>query len=147
MSPRPRVLQFDVTVDRSGDAHSALGGSPLAREVEWWAEHLVLAGLVRCTLASMDHTARRAGLESLGAGSAHGIVAKRDDGLHAFVDIETRLEVDLAPPPDPSAIQELVAKAEHGCFVSNSLTARPRHRWIVNGHQVPGASAPSLDAR
>jgi organic hydroperoxide reductase OsmC/OhrA len=137
MPTRPRVLHFDVTVDREGDAHSALGGSALPREVEWWAEHLVLAGLVRCTLASMDYSARRAGLNSKGAGSAHGTVTKRDDdGLYAFVDIETTLEVDLAPVPEPSALGELVAKAERGCFVSNSLTAKPRHRWIVNGQEV-----------
>jgi organic hydroperoxide reductase OsmC/OhrA len=136
MPTRPRVLEFDVTVDRAGDAHSALGGSPLPREVEWWAEHLVLAGLVRCTLASMDYSARRAGLNSKGTGSAHGIVTKRDDGLYAFVDIETTLEVDLAPVPEPVALQELVRRAERGCFVSNSLTAKPRHRWIVNGQEV-----------
>ena len=137
MPLRPRVLHFDVTVDRAGDARSALGGSPLPREVEWWAEHLVLAGLVRCTLASMDYSARRAGLNSLGIGSAHGVVTKREDGLHAFVSIETQLEVELAPAPEPSVLDELVARAEHGCFVSNSLTARPRHRWIVNGHEIP----------
>lgn len=137
MPARPRVLEFDVTVDRAGDARSALGGSPLPREVEWWAEHLVLAGLVRCTLASMDYSARRAGLNSKGVGSAHGTVTKRDsDGLYAFVDIETTLEVDLAPAPAPDALRELVMRAEHGCFVSNSLTAQPRHRWIVNGHEV-----------
>jgi organic hydroperoxide reductase OsmC/OhrA len=133
---RPRVLHFDVTVDRAGDARSALGGSALPQEAEWSAEHLVLAGLVRCTLASMDYSARRAGLDAQGAGSAHGTITRREDGLHAFVDIATTLEVDLAPAPEPAALQELVAKAEHGCFVSNSLTARPRHRWIVNGQEV-----------
>jgi organic hydroperoxide reductase OsmC/OhrA len=130
------VLHFDITVDPAGDAHSALGGSAVPRQDEWWAEHLVLAGLVRCTLASMDYSARRAGLESKGAGSAHGTVTKREDGLHAFVAIETTLEIDVAPAPEPAVLQELVAKAEHGCFVSNSLTARPRHRWIVNGEEV-----------
>jgi uncharacterized OsmC-like protein len=130
------VLHFDVTVDRAGDARSALGGSPLRREVEWWAEHLVLAGLVRCTLASMDYAAHRAGLVVQGVGQAHGVVTKREDGLHAFVSIETTLEIDLAPAPEPDIVRELVAKAEHGCFVSNSLIAKPRHRWIVNGQKV-----------
>jgi len=137
MPARPRTLEFDVTVDRAGDARSSLGGSSLPREDEWWAEHLVLTGLVRCTLASMGYAARRAGLEWTSAGSAHGTVTKReDDGLYAFVDIETTFEVSLDPAPERAAVQQLVAKAEHGCFVSNSLTATPRHRWIVNGQEV-----------
>jgi organic hydroperoxide reductase OsmC/OhrA len=134
---RPRVLQFDVTVDRAGDARSALGGSPLPREAEWWAEHLVLAGLVRCTLASLDYAARRAGVNVVSSGSAHGVVTKRDDdGLYALVDIETTLEVEIAPKLEPDGLQGLLSKAEHGCFVSNSLIAKPRHRWIVNGEEV-----------
>ena len=137
MPARPKVLEFDVSVDRSGDAHSALGGGPVPRQAEWWAEHLVLAGLVRCTLASLDYSAKRAGLDSAGAGSAHGVVTRREhDGLYAFVDIETTLEVELAPAPDAGELRELVDRAEHGCFVSNSLTAKPRHRWIVNGQEV-----------
>ena len=109
----------------------------MPRQDEWWAEHLLLAGLVRCTLASLDYSARRAGIEAGGAGSAHGVVTRRgEDGLYAFVDIETTLDVELAPAPDPDGLRELVERAEHGCFVSNSLTAKTRHRWIVNGQEV-----------
>ena len=137
MPTRTRVLQFDVTVDRSGDARSALGGSPIQREAEWWAEHLVLAGLVRCTLASLDYSARRAGVDVISSGSAHGVVTKReDDGLHAFVEIETTLDVQVTPALDDDGLRGLLARAEHGCFVSNSLIARPRHRWIVNGEHI-----------
>ena len=137
MPAHPRVLEFEVGVDRDGAAHSALGGSSLAREDEWWAEHLVLAGLLRCTLASMGYAARRAGLEVTGGGNAHGTVTKRpDDGLYAFVDIETTLAVELTPSPEGAAVHDLLAKAEHGCFVSNSLTTRPRHHWVVNGKEV-----------
>jgi organic hydroperoxide reductase OsmC/OhrA len=137
MPTRPRVLEFDVTVDHAGEAHSALGGSPVPHEVEWWAEHLVLAGLVRCTLASMDYSAHRVGLETRSFGRAHGKVTRREnDGLYAFVEIETTLEIDLSPAPEPDAVRELVAHAERGCFVSNSLTARPRHHWIVNGEKI-----------
>jgi organic hydroperoxide reductase OsmC/OhrA len=134
---RAKVLEFDVSVDRAGDAHSALGGGVMPRRVEWWAEHLVLAGLVRCTLASLDHSARRAGINSVGVGSAHGVVTRRDeDGLYAFVEIETTLDVELAPAPGAGELRELVDRAENGCFVSNSLTAKPHHHWIVNGQEV-----------
>ena len=137
MPTRPKTFEFDVSVDQHGDARSSLGGSPLPGEAEWWAEHLVLAGLVRCTLASMSYYARRAGLDATGVGSAHGVVTKREnDGLYALVDIETTLDVTLAPAPGPDTLGELVMRAQRGCFVSNSLTANPRHRWTVNGQEV-----------
>ena len=137
MPTRPKTFEFDVSVDQRGDARSSLGGSPLPAETQWWAEHLVLAGLVRCTLASMSYYARRAGLDATGVGRAHGIVTRReDDGLYALVDIETTLDVTVAPAPEPDALGELVMRAQRGCFVSNSLTATPRHRWTVNGEEV-----------
>ncbi|HXG75622.1 MAG TPA: OsmC family protein [Gaiellaceae bacterium] len=136
MSTRPRVLEFDVSVDADLVAHSGLGGSPLPRQVEWWAEHLVLAGLVRCTLASMEYAARRAGLNATGSGRAHGTVTRREDGTWGFVDIETTLDLRIAPAPDASTLAEVVDRAERGCFVGNSLAPAPRHRWIVNGQEV-----------
>jgi uncharacterized OsmC-like protein len=138
VSTRPRVHEFDVTVDRDRVARSALGGSPLARQAEWWAEHYVLAGLVRCTLASLDYAARRAGMNSTGSGAAHGVVTKREtDARYAFVDVEVTLDVQLAPAPEPEALPGLLGKAEAGCFVGNSLTAEPQYHWIVNGVEVP----------
>jgi len=134
---KARVLEFDVGVDRERTARSALGGNPVEREDEWWPEHLVLAALVRCTLASMDYSARRAGLVVAGSGRAHGTVTQREgDGLYAFVDIESRLEVELEPPPERDGVRELIAKAERGCFVSNSLATHPRHHWTVNGEEI-----------
>ncbi|HSI97744.1 MAG TPA: OsmC family protein [Gaiellaceae bacterium] len=134
---RSRVLEFDVTVDRDRVARSALGGSPIPREAEWWAEHLLLAGLVRCTLASMDYAARRAGVNAVGAGTAHGTVTKREeDGVYAFVDVEATLDVRIAPSLEQEELDALVAKAEHGCFVGNSLAVKPRYRWVVNGREL-----------
>jgi uncharacterized OsmC-like protein len=138
MATRPRVLQFGVSVDRGRVASSALGGTRLRPEPEWWAEHLVLAGLLRCTLTSLDYSARRAGVTATGSGRAHGKVTKReDDGLYALVEIETQFDIELDPLPDGEATKELLRHTERGCFVSNSLTARPRHRWVVNGHEIP----------
>jgi organic hydroperoxide reductase OsmC/OhrA len=137
MAVKPRVLEFDVSVDSDRRSRSALGGPALARDDEWTPEHLVLAALVRCTLASMDHSARKAGLAAVGSGRAHGTVTKRAaDGLYAFVDIESELEIELEPRPPREVVDELVARAERGCFVSNSLTTTPLHHWTVNGEEV-----------
>ncbi|MBM2822347.1 MAG: hypothetical protein HW413_1093, partial [Thermoleophilia bacterium] len=46
MVVKPRVLEFEVTVDRGRSSQSGLGGVALEREDEWWPEHLVLAALV-----------------------------------------------------------------------------------------------------
>ena len=76
------------------------------------------------------------GLDIVGEGRAHGTVTKREgDRLYAFVDIDSRLEIELAPPPEQDAVKELV-KAERGCFVSNSLERQPRHHWTVNDEEI-----------
>jgi organic hydroperoxide reductase OsmC/OhrA len=131
---RPKVLEFDVSVDHAGDAHSALGGDPVPRRVEWWSEHLVLAGLVRCTLASLDFFAKQQSIEASGTGSAEGVVTKRDeDGRYAFVEIECGLDVELEPKPEDEVLKELLERAEWGCFIGASLTVKPRYEWRVNG--------------
>ena len=136
MGTRPQIHEFEVAVDRDGTARSGLGGREIAREDAWWAEHLVLAGLVRCTLASLAHAARRAELEASAEGSARGTVTKRDeDGLYAFVEIESSLNVEVSPAPERAAITALLDWTERGCFVGNSLTAKPRYRWTVNGEE------------
>jgi organic hydroperoxide reductase OsmC/OhrA len=137
VSAEPRILTFDVSVDRDRTAHSGSGGSPIAAEDAWWAEHLVLAGLVRCTLTSLDYHAHRAGLQSTGSASARGEVTKRDsDGRYAFVELDVQLQVELDPAPDDDTVRELVAKAERDCFVGASLTVSPRYAWTVNGEEV-----------
>ena len=134
---KPRVHEFAVTVDRDRVARSALGGSPLPREAEWWAEHYVLAGLVRCTLASMDYAARRAGVNCTGSGEAHGVVTRHEeDSRYAFVEIDARFDVQLAPELEAEALDVVVQKAEAGCFVGNSLSVKPRYHWTINGREV-----------
>jgi organic hydroperoxide reductase OsmC/OhrA len=134
---QPRVLELDVSVDRDRTAYSGLEGSSIPYEDAWSAEHLVLAALVRCTLTSLDHHVRNAGLAASGSGQAHGVVTKRDtDGLYAFVDIEARYDVELDGSQERERVIELLVKAERSCFVGNSLTAKPRYRWTVNGEEV-----------
>jgi organic hydroperoxide reductase OsmC/OhrA len=132
------VLTFDVSVDRDRTSWSGLGGEGIPMDDAWWAEHLVLAGLARCTLTSLDYHAHRAELTSTGAAKARGVVTKREsDGRYAFVDFEVELDVELEPKPDEDGVLELLSKAERDCFVGSSLTARPRYQWTVNGEVIP----------
>ena len=134
MAVTARVLEYDVTVDRDRMARSGQGGCTISVDDAWSAEQLVLAGLVRCTLASLDYSAKRAGLEVVASGRAQGAVTRRDDdGRYAFVRIDAHFEVELDPTTAPDVVSYLIAKAEKGCFVGNSLIARPRNHWAVNG--------------
>jgi organic hydroperoxide reductase OsmC/OhrA len=141
-SPRDRVLEFDVSVDRERTAHSGRGGSPLLREETWSSEHILLAALVRCTLTSFDYHVRRAGLTAVGSGDAHGVVTRREtDELYAFVEIDARYDVEIDDAPAHEVVRELLERAERGCFVGNSLTARPVYRWTVNGEELSRSRA------
>ncbi len=135
MPIRARSFSYAVSVGRDGVATSDNGGSPIPDEEAWSPEHLVLAGLARCTLTSLRFHAERDGIEVAGSVDASGEVAVRDtDGRYAFIRIKVELDITLEPKP-PSA-RELVAKAERDCFVGASLTAKPRYRWTVNGEAL-----------
>ena len=126
--PRAKTLEFAASVGRDG--HIEALGESIRPPESWEAEHLVLAGLVRCSLESLRYHARRAGIEVSASGEASGRVTKRgEDGRYAFVEIECRLDVALTPQAEDLA--GLLAKAERDCFVGASLTAKPRYVWSV----------------
>jgi uncharacterized OsmC-like protein len=126
--PRARVFEYEVAYDGEGVATARETALDLPKS--WAPEHLVLAGLLDCSLTSLRYHARRAGVVVAASGEATGTVTRRDeDGRFAFVDIEARFEVRFDPPPDDrDALLEL---AERDCFVGASLTTRPRYVWNV----------------
>lgn len=112
-------------------------GEPPHVEPDWTPEHLVLAGLARCTLTSLDFHAKRSDLTVTGSAAAEGVVTRREeDGRYAFVEIECGLDVELDPLPERERLAELLDLAERDCFVGASLTAKPRYEWRVNGEVV-----------
>jgi organic hydroperoxide reductase OsmC/OhrA len=132
-TPRPKRFEYAVEVDPDGTMR-ADGTAPVSPGDAWSPDHLLLAALVRCVLKSLDHHARRAGIDCECAGSAHGTVTKRDqDDRYAFVEITADLRATLSPRPDREALDELLAKAERDCFVGASLTVKPTYRWDVTG--------------
>jgi uncharacterized OsmC-like protein len=135
VSAQAKTFSYAVSLDRDWTASSDEGGSRLVDEEAWSPEHLVLAGLARCTLTSLAYHARRLGVESGGSATGNGEVTQRPtDGRYAFVRI--RVELDVTLEPTPENVRELLSKAERDCFVGASLTAKPRYRWTVNGEEV-----------
>jgi len=136
MSARARTFTYDVSLDDAWTASSSKGGTPIPNEEDAWTpEHLVLAGLCRCSLTSFRFHARRAGLEPRSRASAHGVVTRREsDGRFAFVEIDVELEVELETVPDD--LRDVIARGERDCFVGASLTAKPTYRWTVNGEEI-----------
>ena len=139
MSSRPRVFNYTASVDEAGRT-AAEAGQPLELGDEWSPEHLTLAALVRCTLTSLRHHARRAGIEVVGAsGRATGTVTRRDeDSRYAFVDIAVEVTAELDPAPAHPG--ELVASAERDCFIGASLAVKPAYTWWIDGNRI--ASTP-----
>jgi uncharacterized OsmC-like protein len=127
-----RGKEFRYAVDLgAGDDVRTEDGTPLAAGVEWTPEHLLLAGLLRCSLKSLRHHARRAGIEVTHAtGSGRALVAEREsDGRYAVVEAEVAFDISLAPHPGKDELAELLEKAERDCFVGASLTVKPTYRW------------------
>lgn len=133
----PRRFEYAASLDAEGRL-LADGGSPLEPGEAWSAEHLVLAGLMRCTLTSLAFHAERLDVSVRGSAAAEGVVTKRDeDGRYALVEVQCGLDVELEPGLEGEALKELLGLAERDCFIGASLTAAPRYEWRVNGELVP----------
>jgi len=130
--------RFEYAASLDAEGRLLAGGeSPLVPGEPWTPEHLVLAGLMRCTLKSLTFHADREGVSVRGSAAAEGVVAKReDDGRYAFAEIECGLDVELDPLPQGGDLSELLDLAERDCFVGASLRPSPRYEWRVNGEVV-----------
>jgi organic hydroperoxide reductase OsmC/OhrA len=134
VSARAKSFDYAVSLDETWDAWSDRGGGVLAGadEASWTPEHLVLAGLARCTLTSLRYHCVRAGITLTSRAATKATVTRRDsDGRFAFVDVTFEADVGFEPKPDEATVAELLAKAERDCFVGASLTSRPTYTWHV----------------
>lgn len=137
MAAPAKRFEYAIRVDRSG-RYAAGESQPVELGDEWTPEHLVLAGLARCSVASLQYHARRNGGDAVAEAAASGLVTKRgEDERYAFVEIECRIDAEVEPAPEDVA--DLLAKAERDCFVGASLTVKPRYRWTVNGDDAAAA--------
>ena len=122
---------YAIDLEQDGSLRTE-DGTALAPGPSWTPEHLLLAGLIRCSLESLRYHAKRVGSEVESAtGTANAHVEKREsDGRMAIVTAGVTLDVRIVPLPENLA--DLFAKAERDCFVGASLTAKPQYHWTVN---------------
>jgi uncharacterized OsmC-like protein len=132
---RAKELRYAVELTAAGDLVEE-HGVRLDVPAEWSPEHLLLAGLVRCSLKSLRYHAQRRGVSvRAAAGGSRTLVTRREtDERYALVETEVELTVELEPVPETLA--DLLAAAERDCFVGSSLTAKASYRWIVNGQST-----------
>jgi uncharacterized OsmC-like protein len=71
-----KEFRYTLELDRTGRM-TADGSSPLDLDTAWTPEHLVLAGLVRCTLQSLGFHAAPLGIDFLANASAAATVTRR----------------------------------------------------------------------
>jgi organic hydroperoxide reductase OsmC/OhrA len=130
MTVKPKELRYAVDLEQGGGLRVE-DGTPLEVDPAWSPEHLLLAGLVRCSLKSLTYHARRAGMEVTHArGSARTMITRRETNeRYAMVECDVELEVRLSPEPGPEQLTQLHAKAERDCFVSASLAVKPTYTW------------------
>jgi organic hydroperoxide reductase OsmC/OhrA len=131
---RSKSFTYEVVVDADGRMSAEDEDSFVDVGEEWTADHLLLAAVVRCSIASLAFHARRADLHHRAHGRANGTVTKPEgEERYRFVEIAVEIDVELDPAPDGDAVEELLAKAERDCFVGSSLKTKPTYRWRVNG--------------
>ena len=138
MTARARTFEYAVELAPDGDVTGDRGGTPLAgaEREQWTPEHLLLAGLARCSLKSLAFHAERAGLAATSAAKASGIVTRREsDGRFAFVEIAVDADVTLDTALPDDDLDALLHKAQRDCFVGASLSLTPTYNWTVNGRQ------------
>lgn len=124
---KAKEFSYAVALDRAG-VLTAAGEAPLDLDQAWTPEHLVLAGLVRCTLQSLRYHADRLGVDFVASATSSARVTKREeDERYAFVEIDVDIELEIEPMPDD--LRALLDKAERDCFVGASLRPHPRYTW------------------
>jgi organic hydroperoxide reductase OsmC/OhrA len=135
---RAKRFEFAAALDADGTVRGLDGRHPSHAPDGLLPEHLLLGAVARCTLASLRYYARPASVGGT-ARMACTITRREEDGLYAVVEATVDFDVHVDPAPAAEALPRLLARAEYGCFIGNSLRARPTYRWRVNGAEAAPA--------
>jgi organic hydroperoxide reductase OsmC/OhrA len=135
VSVRAKHFEYWINLDEGGQVTA--DGQPIVLGETINAEHLLLAGLARCSLSSLAHFAGQRDLEVHGSAYAAGTVSRREeDDRYGFTDIECRMDIRLDGDLADDELRSLLESAEWGCFVGASLDPAPSYKWRINGRDL-----------
>ena len=132
-----RAKHFEYWVSLGDDGEVSTDGEPIPLGEDVSAEHLLLAGLARCSIQSLAYFAQQRNVEVKASAYASGTVTRRaEDDRYGFTEIECRMDVELDGSLADDELGTLLESAEWGCFVGASLNPAPRYLWRVNGRDL-----------
>jgi organic hydroperoxide reductase OsmC/OhrA len=130
---RAKHFEYWITLDEDG---LTADGQPM-QLADASAEHLLLAGLARCSISSLAYFAGQRNIQATASAYASGTVTRREeDDRYGFASIECRMDVRLGGELREDELRTLLQSAEWGCFVGASLRPAPRYKWRVNGRDL-----------
>jgi organic hydroperoxide reductase OsmC/OhrA len=130
---RAKHFEYWITLDDSG---LSADGQPMELS-EAKAEHLLLAGLARCSISSLAYFARQRKVEVHASAYAAGTVTRREeDDRYGFSTIECKMDVHFDGELPDEELRSVLQSAEWGCFVGASLQPAPKYKWRVNGRDL-----------
>jgi organic hydroperoxide reductase OsmC/OhrA len=133
MHPFPHHYRVRIGIRPEGEVSLDSEGLPQLRSMPppefdgpggfWSPETLLLAALGDCTMLTFRAIARASRFEWRELAADVEGVLERIDGNSRFTKITTRVRLVIPAGADAAKAQHLLAKAEKGCPISNSLTA------------------------
>ena len=134
---------YIVSVDEDGTSR-AEERSLAGLDLTWSPEHLLLESLLRCSIQSLRFHADRTNVAVDVSGVAEATV-KRPAGepRMRIVDVTCRFDVALGSQCPSEEVEQLLADAEHDCFVGATLKPATSYEWRVDGELRQPAGTPS----
>ena len=141
--PHPYPHRYDLnltwtgadTCDLSSGARPVIKGGPPAQfdgtdETLWSPEHLILAALAQCMMATYFALNKRAGIETKSYSSkAESTLDKTKEGL-VFTSFKVTVSLKVAADKIEDA-RRLVESAKKYCITSNALKTPPTDEALV----------------
>ncbi len=139
-----RAKHFEYWVNLGEDGSLSAEGEPVPLGEDVSAEHLLLAGLARCSISSFVYFARLQNLEAKASAHASGTVTRREeDDRYGFTEIECRMDVELDGELDRRGTQDARRERRVG-LLRGRVAAAGAQLQVARERQGP-VSATALD--